>query len=282
MSQATAPAGAGVPTETVARKKPRRPPLQRLAIRLGVSIVAFGVPAYLVSGFLAELSGGALWLPEQWRMTIKIFGIAMGLACFNLARHRSRPDESPDSNADDDELDSARLLELGEDQRAQDREAQRGALFWYAVSLVCLAGYLGLRSMTAYPWSPTLTDLEGEYGDDNVETALELPNLRAPVFLERQGDSFRGSILDPPRSWLSKETQAKYAVQATNAGLEDPWAFWLRRAPFDVIDQLQRDSLAVSCTVLLFLLIHLAILCSASAGYGYAFSILEEIGGSLV
>lgn len=262
--------------------------------RLAFQLIAYGLPAWLLSTFLQRLSGSALWIPTPWRRTIFVLILGAGMACFQLARrHRAKLARSGSSSPSKVQSAPVRILlapagailELPLEDRP--RSAQRHAharstqdegrgswlsLTYWLVMFVLLIPQLFLRFHCVVPWNPDAVFIHTEYGNP-----ADLSAVPPPAQLEASESGFRGSILVPPRCLLSEKMIWRIDQRSEPYGPSGIQVF-LDEEPIELIESLRGESRALWITVVLILIVHLGILLAASTAYGYSFSLIEELG----
>lgn len=251
--------------------------------RFFMRLVAYGVPAILLSKFLLQFSGGALWLPPEWRNPVFAVGLGIGMAAFNLARLRIKKERAKAlARAEHDELEKA--------QDQIERRSHRLSIRYYVLSAVALAGFSWLRFETVLPFEPSADWVHGQY-TDNPEPSLEFhrrypvraEQIAPPVYFDTTRPPYRGHILVPlgfPNTpgglELVDQVRAQYALN-TEGDLESET---LMHAPGDFIDVIRDDeSRWLHLTITAFLVCYLAVIYFASRAYGFTFSVIEEVSG---
>jgi hypothetical protein len=242
-----------------------------------VSLGLYAIPAWFLSRFLMELSGGSLWLPPEWRHTLLIVGLAFGLCCFHLARLHSRGNGEKAAALPRRAADRRQALQEQERQAAgAHRSAQRHALAWYGATLLLLCGHTVLRFTCVHPWEPSPDLVHAVFGE-----APEPATIATPVYLE-EGAPYRGSFLFPlgfPSSPAGEALWHDLRYQYPAEPVRDAALVHMTMRLIDVVRTDER--LALAWTVILLMLAHLAVLAAASVAYGYSFSMLEEIATRL-
>jgi hypothetical protein len=222
--------------------------------------VLFAVGVYFAQKFLQELAGTALWYPPQWREFVTVLGTAIGLACFNWARLTAEP-------------------------TARDRQGevrlQHRTLSFYALVVLLVCGFQFLRHHTVYHWQPSDGWVESYELDntttDNLQDFVELSRV-APLSGGEDNVVLRGTVLVPMRfSQAGQEMLDSFAQQHHR----DPIQYCLAYAEDDLLDLIRTEKLWLGLTIQAFLLLHLAILACAGAGFGSSYSLGESIAERL-
>lgn len=242
--------------------------------------VLFAVPAYFASKFIQQLGGGALWFPKQWRDTVGVFGLLVGLAVFNYAR-AGRGHADPGLA-----VRKSSGAERAAPSKGHEGRAQLRSLRWYALALVALCAYIFLRHQCVYSWSP-----RAEWLALNEVTTAGAADLPSFVELQPQRlDSVHASDVDEIAVWRGSFLVPLFFSTETRAALEaieletgrDPILYCLESNEEWLIDRIRHyegTSMAVTTTV--FLVVHLAVLVFACMGFGGAFSASEELATEL-
>jgi hypothetical protein len=266
-------------------------------------LVAYGLPALLLTTLLQKLSGAALWIPSPWRQTISILILGAGMACFQLARRRAaapRVSRGPRrrnvetlvlavaSAGGTAQLEYTEQVETAPgpgDPQVPAHEggaAHRMALACFLGALLLLVPQVFLRFHCVVPWEPDRAAVASLYGDpDHPHLDVDPESVAPPVLLAATPAGHRGSVLVPPRSRLSARFRAEIAGRAAYHG-EPGVRAYLERDPVGFIEALESEDRAMAETVVLFLALHAAILLLASAGYGFSFTLAEELLQMLV
>lgn len=242
-----------------------------------VELVVFGAPAFFLSGFLMELTGGALWVPAEWRRSILAVGLGAGLACFHLARisvQRRYPNPQGPTKLD------------------AEAYSQRRTLLWATAAVVMLCVHTWLRFECVRAWDPNEASVVSLFSDQRFPLEpdadigfepVDVSGLRPPVYLE-PGPPYRGSFLFPfgfPNSDAGRRLvdQVRYRQRAERADLRGAV---LRDHATELIAIVRDDERrALARTVTAFVIVHFFVLCVASVAYGYGFSWAEETAGGL-
>jgi hypothetical protein len=241
----------------------------RGAKELALELVFYGGPAFLLSRYLMSLTGGALWVPPEWRRVILALGFAGGLALFHLARiHVVRVHPRPERQA---------APAPGEARRRNEANAftLRRAFGWFAATVAAVAGHSLLRASTVHAWSPS----------PELVRALAEYDVAPPLYLEPGGPPHRGSLLFPlgfPSSAGGRALvdELRYARASDSAASMRAEAIDHRL--LDLVDVIRDDEhAALGLTQVAFVVTHLVVLAFASISYGYSFSWAEEVGGQL-
>ncbi len=237
--------------------------------RYFVVIATYVVPAWYASSYLLELSKSALWLPPEWRDSVRVFGIALGLICFNVARTRvAEATEKRCQPNDPRPLDPRR-----------EGKALAGAALWFGLSIALFLVHTLWRYTVVVPFEPSTNLVLSRWGGTDAglpaSEAIDLSGLPSGVHLERRGTAYRGSLLVPPLFMMTPETRRMFerrTFPGTN-GLE----FFLNEEPEHLLDILERrESSAVGLCMGIFVILHVVILATFSFSIGYVFSPVEE------
>ncbi len=263
------------------RRAAIRPALWALVRKHVVPNLVFAVPAYFASRFIQHLGGGALWFPRQWRETVGIFGLLIGLAAFNLARSnvRVRGRARPAARSRGGEK---------EESGAHGSRVRLRSLGCYALALVFLGGYVLLRHHCVRSWSPRLEwlALHGvtSAGAEGLPSFIELapqPSVRAREPGAEPGpvEVWRGSFLVPLR--FSAGTRAALAAIEREQG-RDPILYSLECNEEWLIDRIEHhEQLWMALTTIVFFAVHMGVLVFACFGFGCEFSAPEELASEL-
>jgi hypothetical protein len=260
-----------------------------------LDLVVYGVPAYFLSSYLQRLGGTALLIPPPWRKTVTLLVLGGGLACFELARnHRQRLEKASRPASDPAGSGQVLLLAMGPEavqvevgplREEPERPADSG--YGQRLSLACVAGallllvpHIYLRFHCVIPWLPdnaVINHLYGDPEDRNSPPDMEevAASVAPPVLLDETESGYSWSVNVPLRSRLSADLQKRIADRSEYFGEPGVQAF-LNHEPIEFIEALQAEVRAMSETVVLFLVVHVAILLLASAGYGYSYGVIEE------
>jgi hypothetical protein len=264
-------------------------------------LLVFGVPALLLSMLLQKLSGTALWIPAPWRQTIYVLILGAGMACFQLARRHGETPHARSSPAArthsvetlvlavasaggsaqlelTEQVDTAGADDAGAAAPARDDGArQHLALACFLGALLLLVPQVLLRFHCVVAWEPDRAAVASLYGDpDRPHLPADLASVAPPVQLVETASGFRGSVLVPLRSRMSAELREQ--IESRAAYYDQPGIrAYLDHEPVRFIEALEDERRAMSETVILFLAVHAAILLLASAGYGFSFTLAEEL-----
>jgi hypothetical protein len=253
----------------------------------------YGLPAYLLSNFLLSLTGGALWLPEEWRRIILALGLAAGLPLFHLARiHVKRRFPKPTPASQSARPKNVRKAEQVQAARTLDARAfaQKATLRWLAFTLLAICLHTTVRMNTVYGWNPphdvvigAFTDRDPQNAGEAVEVAAE--RIKPPVYLDPDGPPWSGSFLFPigfPWTKAGRDLVEEVRYEWADGEKVDVRAEALQHRAMDLIDVIRDDErTALSATMILFVVVHLLVLALASVAYGYGYSFIEELAGRL-
>lgn len=264
-------------------------PEHPLVRRLLVTLLVYCLPAYALSRFLTELNRGAMWIPDEWRRTVGLLSLGAGAAVFDLAR-ASRAKRS------------ARAEAAGSDaveEAESDRRTQLWVLAAYALSVLCLVPHTVLRSQCIRDWTPSkrqVVSLFSNFQDRHAADVIDDPDLwsqvvidtelaREPLYLEQpttKDGPYRGSVLLPLGFPRSPEAERMVAAFKQRDPTRNAVTQWIEEQPTHLADMIRdNEPTAYAWTKLLFLIVHMAVLLSASLAYGLSFSVLGELVGSL-
>ncbi len=220
----------------------------------------FAVGVYFAQRFLQELGGTALWYPPQWREFVTVLGTAIGLACFNLARLKA--------------------ASIARDRHGEVR-LQHRTVALYAMVVLLVVGFQRLRQETVYPWQPSSGWIESWQLDkavpDRFRDFVELTRIDALPGAE-QTLVYRGTVLTPVR--FSAESQEVLDGFGRQYHM-DPIRYCLTSEEEYLLDQIEAEKTWLHLTIAAFLLLHLAILAFAGAGFGSSYSLGESIAERL-
>ena len=225
-----------------------------------VPSVLFALGVYFAQKFLQELAGTALWYPPQWREFVTVLGTAIGLACFNWARLAAEPTAG--------------------DRQAEVR-LQHRTLGFYVVVVLLVCGFQFLRHQTVYHWQPSHGWVESYELDKttaaNLQDFVELTRVE-PLPGAEDTVVLRGTVLVPMYfSQAGHDVLASFEAQHRG----DPIQVCLAVAEDDLLDLIRAEKLWLGLTIQAFLLLHLAILACAGAGFGCSYSLGESIAEHL-
>jgi len=225
--------------------------------RNGPRIAQFATALVILYAFqhlMLRLSGGALWLPSEWRNAIQILGLGIATLVFDLSRPHHPPRKEGEPPA----------------------EAHRPWWFtasFLGIALVGLIGYILLRSETMVAWN--LTDWKNDVGwnDDDKDGVWRMrDDSTPPTFI----DTDRNQIFLP--LWFPKEIQERIDARATIGRESDGLQDYLQHDPHELIDLLALHAgTAYAVTITLFLLAHLCVLIGVAGAAGSRVSIQGAI-----
>jgi hypothetical protein len=222
--------------------------------------VLFAIGVYFAQKFLQELAGTALWYPPQWREFVTVLGTAIGLACFNWARLKATPIAS---------------------QSQGEISLQHRTLGFYAGVVLLVCGLQLLRHHTVYHWQPSsgwveLYELD-KTTPDHLKDFVELTRV-TPLPGEEETVVLRGTVL-VPMCFSPAGQKELHSIEQKHAC--DPIQYCLTAAEDDLLDLIAAEKLWLGLTILSFLVLHLAILAFAGAGFGASYSLGESIAERL-
>ena len=237
--------------------------------------LAFAVPGYFASQFIQHLGGGALWLPRDWRDTVGVFGLLIGLAAFNVARWHTHAGAQPVAQP------------ASKTGAPKERRARAGRVhwLWYGIAIVVLCGYVFLRYRCVYSWSPRLEWLElhgvPASGAEGLPAFIELEPQRSDGALAGNApvEVWRGSFLVPLS--FSPSTRAALTDIEREQG-RDPILYSLECNEEWLIDRIQHhEEMTMALTTIVFFVVHVAVIFFASLGFGSEFSVPEEVASEV-
>ena len=246
------PAGAPGPS------KPERPARQFIRT-YGVRAAQFGTAIVILYAFqhlMLRLSGGALWLPSEWRNAIQILGLGVATFVFELARPPAPKPASAGTEA------------APKDAHESARSWQFTATF-LVIAIVGLIGYIVLRSKTMVRWD--LADWKQEVGwnDDNQDGEWRMADDALPPTII---DTERNQIFLP--LWFPEEIATRIDARAALGRESDGLHDYLAHDIFELIDLLSlHGGFAYSMTITLFLAAHLLVLIGVAGAAGSRVSI---------
>ncbi len=232
---------------------PRRS-LLAFARRKALPAAVYFIGAWYASTYLLHLSGGALWLPIEWREVVKVLGVLLGMCVFGFTRARRG---AADARAADGEHSAA-------DHEAAHARRYKSAIMLTLAALVLLCAYVGLRARCVIEWTPP-----AQWRERYASTTV-------PSFVDVE----RGTVYLPAR--LPAELKGRIAAAERapdNNGQLDGITYLLTYAPDELFDWLTVNGRgALAWTTLLFLLIHLGILVLVSIALGLTFAPASALG----
>ncbi len=232
----------------------KRSALASFARRKALPAAVYFVGAWYASTYLLHLSGGALWLPIEWREVVKILGVFLGMCVFGLTRARIAAAE---------EADAAHGHGAASHEKTHARRYAT-AIALVVAAIVLLAAYVGLRARCVIEWTPPQAWRE-HYASAPV-----------PSFVDVE----RGTVYLP--ALLPDALEAKIAAAERapdNHGQLDGISYLLAYAPDELFDELTVNGRgALAWTTLLFLLLHLSILVAVSVALGLTFAPASALG----
>lgn len=217
----------------------------RKLILLGLVTI---LPVSYASHFLLKLSGNALWLPREWRLTVQILGVTLGLGVFGWVRARHK-EAAARSHAPEEGHGSA---EYGR------------AIRLLLLATVLLVASLGARAQSVVPGSPPQWWIAA-----SAERAL-------PPFIDLE----HGTIFVPmswPEDW--ERRFRLYEAAADNVARMDGLMYVLAYSPDELFDWLSHEGQwRLAFATLVFLVLHLGTLGAAAAALGLTLSPATTIG----
>lgn len=263
-------------------------------------LAAYAIPAFLLSDFLQSLTGGALWVPGEWRGIILILGFMGGLATFNWARASLDKDFPPTPPKKEGQRESKQAQA---DRDARDQKirrtisAQRRALLWFAVTVLAIGAHTVFRRTYVVQWEPkeswvktvfseeldALPEKGVAHADDGSKSEWDptIERWSGPAFVSYENGVYRASLLFPigfPRSERAKNLVSNLrAVHKDAAHLGDQ-ALLVEKSAADTIDTIDKDeSFWFAVTQFAMVFLHLLVFCLASYSYGFGFTWVEEV-----
>ena len=255
------------------------------------------VGVVLLTWTLPKLSGGAIWMPWEWRTLVMLLGIAAGLANFRKAwsfRKGLAADVKllgKDSGESSTSASVQRAFETEREaaKRQVDKVAWGRARLWFAGVLALIGIQAVAMNRQVLTWNPSVSEASGmileqvglQGGAENFPERYHF----GPAYLERQGEgsqaSMRGSIVFPigfsefdEGKQLTKVTRNLYPKER-NKGTR---RFLADHAAIKTIDMIESDyNTLLGATKFLFVLIHVLTMVAASRAYGLTFSSSEEL-----
>lgn len=258
--------------------EPVRKAAKNTAVFLGSA-----VPAYFANRFLHEISGGGSWLPKAAHNSLFLISIFVGVLVFNLVRtapvrRRRRRNanaeaEAPRPAADNTKIDDHAAKEKKE--RAREHRKYQNAIFWAAIATVLVLMCAVLRWSSTHEWEPPVKWQQTYSLEQNGTKGL--PSF---IELEKEGSTFRGTILVPMEFLLSSGTREMLTIQRKAKG-GNVLQQILDEQPDKIIDRLRdEDRFAVLLTAVTIGILHIAAMAAAGAAFGAAFTVSEEVGSA--
>lgn len=267
--------------------------------------ISYAAGAGALSMLQLRLTGGALWVPQSRRQFVFTLGFLAGGICFGLARNAVDRRFSP--------LSRSKRAKARVDVHAKRSFAMTRALFWIALTIALFGAFSAVRGRAVQSWSmnadeayvfiknarpfdPILAVLKPAgsgvqeaqartHPDPDSEPAP--PELEgwsyafANVHLEGIEGGVEGSLLLPFWGGLSAETLEFLDIVHYSNGEpvgKPKLSSALDTEPRELIDIMAAaDREAIEWTRYTFVVIHILLLCSASAAFGFAYHRLETI-----
>jgi len=275
--------------------------LTQRSLKAAIEFAVYGVPAVLLSRFLLSLTGGALWVPEEWRRVILLLGFLGGLACFGWARAtialRFPPVAKPEAGQR-----RRKVRKIRTEARSAELQrkvfSQKQALKWLVPTLIAVGLHASLRAAYVVEWTPADPTVEKIFSgihDHQVVNAQTLERqrdlqahwdsdaerIKGPAFLRRVNGEYRGSILFPVGFPWSEEGRKfidnQMAFHSNESDL-GPRLLAVEKSVAGLIDVITTaEGLAFGLTQFLFVLAHVLVQLTASVTFGFGFSWAEEI-----
>lgn len=223
----------------------------------------FALPVFFAQHFLQSLGGAALWYPREWRTFVAVLSTAVGLACFNWAR--------------------LRMHKRGGDKHAHELRLQARTLRWYAAVVVLACTYQFVRSAAVHSWTPSRAYLENqqilEHGTEGLEHFIDIVKVSGNE--SDTGPMYRGTVLVPLRWTRDADGNCWTDYYRRLHPGSDPVDMALADGEQDLFVRIGAEHVWLPATVSLVLLLHVAILACAGAGFGSSFSVSESVAESL-
>lgn len=206
--------------------------VKTFALRSGIAILLYAIPAAALSLLLMRLTEGALWVPSEWRSVILLLGFLGGSACFALARNQVHnrfravaPVNAPGATPS---VRQARLDESKDRHFARRRFALSRALIWLVPTLALIGAFALLKARYVQTWNPSLTTvyntLRLNSPDNPMLAGLEQRILRERDYVEGAAPRYTLTEAGAPAQGADRAVAANVSTPEL-APLEDGWEF---------------------------------------------------------